>query len=127
MVLDVSHPLLANIYSAVVFNKTSQSIFLRLSKADILEDDLIVGYFQKWIEGSDLYVKLDEEEMFLADKIRNILENVILAQDFLKRNHLLHDDLKVENILEREDGEILLTDFDFTHKFKEFPHDYDFF
>jgi len=124
--LGISHPLLANVYSAVVYSQSEKKFYLRFLKEEILDDDVIVGYFQKWIEGKDIWRVLRDGNIS-AYKLKKIIKNIVLLQDFLMSKKLIHNDIRMENILEREDGEILLTDFDFTHKFKEFPHDYDFF
>ena len=67
-------------------------------------------YVMEFIEGLSLDAFCDTRRLDLPDRIR-VFQQVVLAVDYLHRNHVVHRDLKPSNILVTAEGTVKLLDF----------------
>jgi len=76
------------------------------------ERDGIVYFVMALVEGENLAVRLHTEERLHPSEARRILLDVANALAYAHERHVVHRDIKPDNILlQREDGRVLVTDF----------------
>lgn len=93
----LSHP---NIIRTYCYNETDKSISL------------------DFIKGVDLFEYLDSEVILTEYQIYLIFKQIVTAVMYCHQNNIAHRDLKLENIMIKEDGKIILIDFEFSCNLK---------
>jgi len=67
---------------------------------------------QEYIDGPTLTQELAETGAFSEDKIKQLLINLLPVLQFVHDRHIIHRDIKPDNIIRRqEDGQLFLVDF----------------
>lgn len=66
---------------------------------------------QQYINGQNLFEELQQKGTFNEKKIRNLLEDLLNILKFVHQHNVIHRDVKPENIIQREDGKVVLIDF----------------
>ena len=120
--LGKNHPNIASVYAAIIYNEGK--ISFKYSLEDINEDDKLLGYVQKWIEGNDLSkhtASLLEKGSFVkASDIRHLLSNLVEVFNYFKIHKIRHRDMSLQNILVDQKGSFVVTDFDYACQIESF-------
>ncbi len=66
---------------------------------------------QEFIEGEDLKAVLTIDGVFNEIQIRSFLNSLLSILKFIHQHKVIHRDIKLENIIRRTDGELVLVDF----------------
>jgi WD40 repeat protein len=66
---------------------------------------------QEFIAGENLDTVLKEKGKFDETKIRSFLDNLLPVLQFIHQHKVIHRDIKLENIIQRNTGELVLVDF----------------
>ena len=66
---------------------------------------------QEFIDGKNLGQVLDRVGVFREKEIRDFLNNLLPVLDFIHRHKVIHRDIKPDNIILRQNGELVLVDF----------------
>ncbi|MGB3534374.1 MAG: serine/threonine-protein kinase [Microcoleaceae cyanobacterium] len=67
---------------------------------------------EEFIPGKTLTQELEDKGYFDEDQIREALENLLEVLQFIHQNHVIHRDIKPDNIIRREtDNQLVLVDF----------------
>ncbi|MBD2446723.1 YARHG domain-containing protein [Nostoc sp. FACHB-152] len=67
---------------------------------------------QEWVEGQTLTAKVQQQGLFSASVIQEILVNVLPVLDYVHSRQIVHRDIKPDNIMVRHrDGKPVLIDF----------------
>jgi calcium-dependent protein kinase len=84
---------------------------------ELLEDDIHYYIISELIEGGELYDRICKMKIFTEKSAATILEQILLAINYMHQRNITHRDIKPENILmQAADSESLLlkmTDFGF--------------
>jgi len=71
-----------------------------------------------YCQGGSLYGKLMEHGAMSEKQVAEMLVQVSAAVEYLHRKHILHQDIKPDNVLIGNDGDYLLTDFGISSKLR---------
>ena len=74
------------------------------------EDDYLY-LVQEFIAGKTLQAELNEEGKFSEAKIKEVLQGLLPILKFIHSRKVIHRDLKPDNIMRRQTGELVLIDF----------------
>ncbi|MCC3404845.1 MAG: GUN4 domain-containing protein [Microcoleus sp. PH2017_10_PVI_O_A] len=66
---------------------------------------------QEFIDGENLAQALESQGYFSETQIRNLLNNLLPAFEYIHSRQVIHRDIKPENIILRQDGQLILVDF----------------
>jgi serine/threonine protein kinase len=66
---------------------------------------------QEFIDGQNLAKTLEAEGYFSERRIRDLLNNLLPVFEFIHSRQVIHRDIKLENIILRSNGELVLVDF----------------
>ncbi|VXD15741.1 serine/threonine-protein kinase [Planktothrix paucivesiculata] len=67
---------------------------------------------EEWVEGKNLLQELNETGAFSENKIIQLLEDILLILQFIHQHHIIHRDIKPDNIIRRKtDQKLVLVDF----------------
>ncbi len=66
---------------------------------------------QEFIDGENLAQALESQGYFRETQIRDLLNNLLPAFEFIHSRQVIHRDIKPENIILRQDGQVVLVDF----------------
>lgn len=67
---------------------------------------------EEWIEGKNLLHELNENGFFSEDKIIQLLQDILPILKFIHQHHIIHRDIKPDNIIRRQsDQKLVLVDF----------------
>ncbi len=66
---------------------------------------------QEFIDGQNLAQALAESGVFSETQIRDLLNSLLAALEFIHSHNVIHRDIKPENIIRRCDGQLVLVDF----------------
>lgn len=66
---------------------------------------------KKYIEGENLALEVAETGTFSEPQIRELLKDVLPVLSFAHNHHIVHGDIKPENIIRRPDGKLILVDY----------------
>lgn len=66
---------------------------------------------QQYINGQNLFEELQQKGTFNEKKIRNLLQDLLNILKFVHQHKVIHRDVKPENIIQCEDGKVVLIDF----------------
>ena len=91
-VARLSHPNIVNVY-------------------DVCQDGDIHYIVMEYIEGDTLKVLIDEHAPFSNRLVLNVALSIAQALSCAHRNHIVHRDIKPQNILVSVDGTVKVTDF----------------
>jgi calcium-dependent protein kinase len=84
---------------------------------ELLEDDIHYYIISELIEGGELYERICKSKVFTEKSAAQILEQILLAINYMHQRNITHRDIKPENILmQAGDSKSLLlkmTDFGF--------------
>ncbi|GAX42947.1 protein kinase [Tolypothrix sp. NIES-4075] len=72
------------------------------------------GYFylvQEFIEGSNLAEVLEDEGVFSESQIWQLLENLLPVLKYISDRHIIHGNIKPENIIRTSTGKLVLVNF----------------
>ncbi|XP_053388692.1 serine/threonine-protein kinase 32A-like [Mercenaria mercenaria] len=61
--------------------------------------------------GGDLRYHIQQESQFNEDRVKLYIAEISLALDYLQSKHIIHRDIKPDNILLDEEGHVHITDF----------------
>ncbi|XP_041370290.1 serine/threonine-protein kinase 32A-like [Gigantopelta aegis] len=70
--------------------------------------------------GGDLRYHMQQDQVFTEQNVKLYICEIGLALDYLRNNHILHRDIKPDNILLDEEGHVHITDFNIA---TELPND----
>ena len=73
----------------------------------------------EYIQGGELFSYLRDETKFDVPRTRLYAGEILLALRFLHHQRIVYRDLKPENLLVRNDGHIIITDFGFAKKLSD--------
>jgi serine/threonine protein kinase len=76
-------------------------------------------FIMEFIQGGELFFHLHREIRFDDEKTCFYIAQIIIALDFLHKNKIIYRDLKPENVLLDNEGNIKLTDFGLSHMYTE--------
>ena len=76
-------------------------------------------FIMEFIQGGELFFHLRREIRFDDEKTCFYIAEIIIALDFLHKNKIIYRDLKPENVLLDNEGNIKLTDFGLSHMYTE--------
>jgi serine/threonine protein kinase len=79
------------------------------------------GYTMELIQGSDLGALLQDSRKFSFAEIDSIMKQLLMGVQELHRFNIIHRDIKLENILLREDGVVKLNDLGLVKILKDTP------
>ncbi|KAL5562189.1 hypothetical protein UlMin_031936 [Ulmus minor] len=99
-----------------VLNRFQHPLFPKLR--GVLDTEKFVGYAMDYCPGRDLHSlrKRQTEKMFSDDIIRFYAAELVLALEYLHSLGIVYRDLKPDNIMIRENGHIMIVDFDLSTK-----------
>ena len=66
---------------------------------------------QEFIDGENLAQTLESKGYFSETQIRDLLNNLLPVFEFIHSRQVIHRDIKLENIILRQDGQLVLVDF----------------
>ncbi|CAH1784517.1 unnamed protein product [Owenia fusiformis] len=92
ILMKLEHPFLVNLWFTF---QDSEDMFMVV--------DLLLG--------GDLRYHIQQDVRFEEDHVTLYICEVALALDYLQKNHILHRDIKPDNILLDEEGHVHITDF----------------
>jgi len=78
---------------------------------DFFEEDNEFYLVQEFIDGQSLEDEIDQAGKFTEAQAIALLETVLPVLGFVHKNHVIHRDLKPDNLIRRPSGEIVLIDF----------------
>ncbi len=78
---------------------------------DFFEEDSEFYLVQEFIDGQSLEAEINQCEKFTEAQAIALLEAVLPVLGFIHKNHVVHRDLKPDNLIRRHSGEIVLIDF----------------
>ncbi|MGC1309664.1 MAG: CHASE2 domain-containing protein [Phormidesmis sp.] len=82
------------------------------SLLDSFEEDNEFYLVQEYIDGQSLEAEIKQAGRFEEDEAIALLEGVLPVLDFIHQNHVVHRDLKPDNLIRRrKTGEMVLIDF----------------
>jgi len=102
---EVTHTLTEN---AVL--KSTQHPFLTGLHASFQTKDLLC-FVMEYVNGGELFFHLSREKMFSEERTRFYIAEITLAVTYLHERHIIYRDLKLENLLLDNKGNIKITDF----------------
>jgi eukaryotic-like serine/threonine-protein kinase len=76
-----------------------------------LEQDRRFYLVQEFIDGQNLLKELDENGAYSEEKIRKLLDDLLPILKFVHDRGVIHRDIKPDNIMRRNNGELVLIDF----------------
>ncbi|XP_014675231.1 PREDICTED: serine/threonine-protein kinase 32B-like isoform X2 [Priapulus caudatus] len=88
----IEHPFLVNLWFAF---QDEEDMFMVV--------DLLMG--------GDLRYHIQQEIKFDEERVRLYIVEIAMAQDYLRSEHIIHRDIKPDNILLDEEGHVHITDF----------------
>ena len=97
---SLSHPNIANVYDAV---KT--------------KDGFIV--LEEYVEGQTVYEYL-QDSLYSPTGVKRVVSSLCDALDFLHKNKIIHKDIKPENVMIDNRGNVRLIDFDAARVYKPY-------
>lgn len=88
---------------------------------ELLHDDTHYFIVSEFLQGGELYNYLVDKGSLSEDEVKDIVQQLYLALNYMHKNKIVHRDIKPENILidSKEDMSIKLTDFGFAEIRKE--------
>jgi len=88
---------------------------------ELLHDDNHYFIVSEFLQGGELYNYLVDKGSLSEDEVRDIVQQLYLALNYMHKNKIVHREIKPENILidSKEDMSIKLTDFGFAEIRKE--------
>ncbi len=66
---------------------------------------------QSFVEGQNLEKYLERHGVFSAEEVINFINSLLPVLQSLHNNNIIHRDLRLENIIRRNNGELVLTNF----------------
>lgn len=72
------------------------------------------GIIMEYVEGETLLDYVNHNTSLSEEIIKNIFGQLVIAIDFLHKNHIIHRDLKCENVMIDKNQNIRLIDLDFS-------------
>jgi len=79
---------------------------------DFFEEDSEFYLVQEFIDGHSLEAEIKQTEQFSEEQAIALLQAVLPILDFIHENHVVHRDLKPDNLIRRKDSnEMVLIDF----------------
>lgn len=78
---------------------------------DFFEEDNEFYLVQEFIDGQSLENEIKQAGKFTEEQAIALLETVLPVLGFVHKNHVIHRDLKPDNLIRRPNGEIVLIDF----------------
>lgn len=102
-----------------VLKKTNHPNIMNV--VEILEDDMHFYVVSEILEGGELFDRITEVQSFSEKKAAYILQQVLLAINYMHKKNISHRDLKPENILLEskhvDSLEVKIADFGFASFF----------
>lgn len=102
-----------------VLKKTNHPNIMNV--VEILEDDMYYYVVSEILEGGELFDRITEVQSFSEKKAAYILQQVLLAINYMHKKNISHRDLKPENILLEskhvDSLEVKIADFGFASFF----------
>lgn len=102
---EVTHTLTEN----QVLQSTNHP-FLTGLKYSFQNKDLLC-FVMEYVNGGELFFHLSRERVFVEDRARFYIAEIILALSYLHEHNIIYRDLKLENLLLDSEGHIKITDF----------------
>lgn len=66
---------------------------------------------QEFVAGQDLDKELQKHGAFNEEQVKEFLQEILLVLILIHQKDIIHRDIKLENIMRREDGRLVLIDF----------------
>ncbi len=82
-------------------------------------DDKYFYLIQSFIEGQNLEKYLEHHGVFSEEEVISFLTSLLPVFQSIHDNNIIHRDLRLENIIRRNDGELVLTNFAVTRQSTE--------
>ena len=76
-----------------------------------LEQERRFYLIQEFIDGQNLLKELDANGAYSAEKIRQLLDDLLPILKFVHDRGIIHRDIKPENIMRRDNGQLVVIDF----------------
>ena len=78
---------------------------------DYFKVDNCLYLVQQFIDGPNLLERLIQQKTFNEEKLRNFLEDLLNILKFVHQNKVIHQEIKAENLIQREDDKVVLIGF----------------
>ncbi|XP_059137387.1 putative sperm motility kinase W [Peromyscus eremicus] len=85
----------------------------------VIDTSTITYLIMEYVPGKDLFVFLGERHFLEEDEVRPIFQQVVSGVHFLHHKRIAHRDIKLENILIDEAGNVKLCDFGMARQLAE--------
>jgi eukaryotic-like serine/threonine-protein kinase len=76
-----------------------------------LEQERRFYLIQEFIDGQNLYKELEQQGAYSEAEIRQLLKDLLPILKFIHDRGTIHRDIKPDNIMRRQDGQLVLIDF----------------
>lgn len=86
---------------------------------EVIEDETTVYIIMEYFEGDSLLTYVNLRTNLAEDVARDIFGQLVMVLDYLNSKHIMHRDLKAENILINKNRDIMLIDFGFAKEFNQ--------
>lgn len=86
---------------------------------DIFTDNNKIYMIMELFEGGDIYLHLQKMKRFNEDQVKFMAAQIAMGIGHLHKDNFMHRDLKLENILVKNDGNVVLSDYSLSRSYDE--------
>eukprot|EP00727_Mastigamoeba_balamuthi_P001125 m51a1_g11009 putative ph-protein kinase domain containing protein (431) ;mRNA; r:371953-373727 len=93
----------------IILQRLTHPFLVRLHFSFQTDDKLYL--ILDFVNGGELFYHLQREKKFTEERVRFYAAEILLGLEYLHNNNVLYRDLKLENLLLTNDGNVVMTDF----------------
>jgi len=88
---------------------------------DVIETEKYIGIVMAYANGGELFEYISENQYLSEEESAKFFLQLLDGVQYLHNLHIVHRDLKLENLLLDQDGNIVITDFGFANNSRKNP------
>ncbi|KAG4097589.1 Pkinase-domain-containing protein [Neocallimastix lanati (nom. inval.)] len=88
---------------------------------DVIETEKYIGIVMAYANGGELFEYISENQYLTEEESAKFFIQLLDGVQYLHSRHIVHRDLKLENLLLDQKGDIIITDFGFANNSRKNP------